>query len=209
MTEQDASQKVATMTQRALSRQRPDFLVLAIAGGLTFVAGLVAIVRDLVRVLPNRDIPVTVDLAGVKNELLLNGAAGAEATEAVVRVSDLGPVPYTVVLVATLLPLVTMMVVAVSFTLLGGSFFRSEFFTRRNLVSINTAAAALGLGSVAIPSLRGTAASSALASIDAVRGQAVVMEVDAVMFLAGLLLAAVGYAFQRGARLQADTEGLV
>jgi hypothetical protein len=197
------------MVQRWLSNPRPDFVVLALAGGLMVVAGIVAIVRDLVRILPNRDVPVTVDLAGVPHELLVNGTVGAEATEAVVRVSGLGPAPFAVVLAAALLPAITLLVVAACFTLLGGSFFRGEFFTRANLVAINTAAAALVLASVLTPSLAGTAASSALESLDAVTGQSVVLGLDMPLFLAGFLLAAVGYAFQRGARLKRDTEGLV
>jgi hypothetical protein len=197
------------MAQRWFSNPRPDFVVLALAGGLTVVAGIVAIVRDLVRILPNRDVPVTVELADVPHELLLNGAVGAEATEAVVRVSGLGPASFAVVLAAALLPAVTLLVVAACFTLLGGSFFRGEFFTRANLVAINTAAATLGVASVVIPSLEGTAAGSALASVDAVDGQSMVLGLDMIMFLAGFLLAAVGYAFQRGARLKRDVEGLI
>jgi len=197
------------MAQRVFSGQRQDLLVLALAGGLTVIVGLVAIVRDLMRILPNHDVPVPVDLADVPHELLLNGSVGAEATEALVRVSDLGPVPYVVVLAAALFPVITLMVVAVCFTLLGRSFYRGDFFTRGNLVAINAAAATLGVGSVVIPSLQGIAASSALVSVDVVSGQAMVLGFDMIMFLAGFLLAAVGYAFQRGARLQRDSEGLV
>jgi hypothetical protein len=197
------------MVQRWLSNPRPDFVVLALAGGLTVVVGIVAIVRDLVRILPNRDVPVTVDLTDVPHELLVNGTVGAEATAAVVRVSGLGPAPFAVVLAAALLPAITLLVVATCFTLLGGSFFRGEFFTRANLVAINTAAATLVLASALTPSLEGTAASSALVNAGAESGQALVLGLDMTMLLAGLLLGAVGYAFQRGARLKHDTEGLV
>ena len=198
------------MVQRWFSGQKPDFLILTLVGGLTVIAGLTEIVRSLVRILPNRDVPVTVDLAGVPHELLLDDTTTAEATEAVVRVSDLGPVPYLVVLGAAVLPVIILMVVAVCFTLLGRSFYRGDFFTRKNLAAINTAAAMIGTGAVLIPSLQGTASNSALVSAGVGSGSALAwMGVDTVMFLAGLLLAAVGYAFQRGARLQQDTEGLV
>jgi hypothetical protein len=197
------------MVQHVSKGQRPDFVVLALAGGLAVVAGVVAIISNLVRILPNRDVPVTVDLADVPHELLLNGTVGAEATEAVVRVSALDPASFALVLAAALLPPVTLLVVAACFTLLGGAFFRGEFFTRANLVAINVAAATLAVGSVVIPSLEGAASSSALASVDAVDGWAMVLGLDLILFLAGVLLAAVGYAFQRGARLRRDTEGLV
>ena len=197
------------MEQRLFSGQRQDFVVLVLAGGLAAAAGVAAIVRDLVRILPNRDVPVTVELTDIPHELRLNGTVGAEATEGVVRVSDLDPASLAVVLAAALLPALTLLVVAVCFTLLGRSFFRSEFFTRANLVAINTAAATLGVGSVLIPTLGDMATNSALASLDVVSGLMIVFGVDAAMFLAGFLLAVLGYAFQRGARLQDDTEGLV
>jgi hypothetical protein len=189
--------------------QGRDIEAMELAGGLALLAGLVIIVYDLVRILPNRDVPVTVDLSKVPHDLVLDGTATARATEAVVRVSDLGPVAYTVVLVAALLPTITLMTVAVCFTVLGSSFRTGDFFASASLRAINVAAATLALGSVAIPSLRGTAASSALASVDIGPGVGMTLEIDLVMTMAGLLLATVGYAFQRGARLQQDTEGLV
>ncbi|WP_036968925.1 DUF2975 domain-containing protein [Promicromonospora kroppenstedtii] len=197
------------MAQRVSSSRQHDFLLLTLAGALTVVAGLAGIVEGLVRVVPNRDVPVTVDLADVPHELLLDGSVAAEATEAVVRVSALGPVPYMLVVAAALLPAITLLVVAVCFALLGRSFYRGDFFTRGNLVALNAAAAALGAGAVVIPTLEGTAASSALVNAGAESGQAMVLGLDMTMLLAGLLLAAVGYAFQRGARLKRDTEGLV
>lgn len=197
------------MAHRVSSSQQPDFLLLVIAGALAVVAGLAGIVEGLIRVVPNRDVPVTVDLADVPHDLLLDGSVAAEATEAVVRVSVLGPVPYALVLAAALLPAITMLVVAVCFALLGRSFYRGDFFTRGNLVALNAAAATLGAGAVLIPSLEGTAASSALVNAGAEASQAVVLGLDMPMLLAGLLLGAVGYAFQRGARLKRDTEGLV
>jgi hypothetical protein len=145
----------------------------------------------------------------VPHKLLLDGSVAAEATEAVVRVSGLGPVPFVLVLLAALLPAIALLVVAVCFSLLGRSFYRGDFFTRGNLVALNAAAATLGAGAVLIPSVEGTAASSALVKTGAEASQAVVLGLDMTMLLAGLLLGAVGYAFQRGARLKRDTEGLV
>lgn len=197
------------MARRVFSSQRPDFLLLALVGGLTVLAGLAGFVRGMMQVLPNRDVPVAVDLADVPHELLLDGSVAAEATEGVVQVSGLGPVPYVLVLLAALLPAITLLVVAVCFSLLGRSFYRGDFFTRGNLVALNAAAATLGAGAVLIPSVEGTAASSALVKAGAEASQAVVLELDMIMLLAGFLLAAVGYAFQRGARLKRDTEGLV
>lgn len=197
------------MARRVFSSQRPDFLLLALVGGLTVLAGLAGFVRGMMQVLPNRDVPVAVDLADVPHELLLDGSVAAEATEGVVRVSGLGPVPYVLVLLAALLPAIALLVVAVCFSLLGRSFYRGDFFTRGNLVALNAAAATLGAGAVLIPSVEGTAASSALVKAGAEASQAVVLELDMIMLLAGFLLAAVGYAFQRGARLKRDTEGLV
>ncbi|WP_285106807.1 hypothetical protein [Promicromonospora sp. MEB111] len=197
------------MTQRWLSDPRPDFVVLALAGGLAVVAGIVAIVRELARILPNRDVPVRVDLDGVAHELVLNRTVAAEATEAVVRVSGLEAAPFALVLAAAVLPPVTTLVVAACFALLGWSFYRGEFFGRGNLVAVNVAAAVLVAASLLIPSLQGTAASSALASAGAGTGQAVVLGLDMRLLLAGFLLGAVGYAFQRGSRLKRDTEGLV
>jgi hypothetical protein len=192
---------------KRLKTQRQDIVVMVLAGGLAILAGLGFIIRDLVRILPNQDVPVTVDLAEVPHDLLLDGAASAEATEAVIRVSDLGPFPQVTVLAAALVPTLILMVVALCFVLLGRSFLRGDFFTAGGFVAINVAAFTLMLGSVAIPLLEGMAANSALASVDIMFGQPI--GVDLVTFLAGFVLAVVAYAFQRGMRLQADSEGLV
>lgn len=197
------------MVRRWLNGPRPDFVALVLAAGLSALAGILAIVRELARILPNRDVPVRVDLDGVAHELVLDGAVTAEATEAVVRVSGLDAVPLALVLAAAVLPPVTILVVAGCFALLGWSFFRGEFFTRGNLVAVNAAAAVLVVTSLLIPSLQGTAGSSALASAGAGTGQAVVLGIDMRLLLAGFLLGAVGYAFQRGSRFKRDTEGLV
>ena len=203
------------MAQRWFTSQRPDYVVLALAGGVTVVAGAVALVRELAQILPNRDVPVPVELDGVPHELLLPGADGgagavaAEATEAVVRVSGLEAVPFALVLAAAVLPLLAMLVVAACFVLLCGSFFRGRFFTRGNLTAVNVAAATLVVTSLVLPSLQGTAASGALVSLGVETGQAFVLGLDLRLLLAGFLLGAVGYAFQRGARLKHDTEGLV
>ncbi|GAA2232998.1 hypothetical protein GCM10010413_34610 [Promicromonospora sukumoe] len=206
------------MAQRWFTSQRPDYVVLALAGGVTVVAGAVALVRELAQILPNRDVPVPVALDGVSHELLLSGATGvdgaagavaAEATEAVVRVSGLEAVPFALVLAAAVLPLLAMLVVAACFVLLGGSFFRGRFFTRGNLTAVNVAAATLIVTSLLVPSVQGTAASSALVSLGVETGQAFVLGLDLRLLLAGFLLGAVGYAFQRGARLRRDVEGLV
>ena len=190
-----------------LSARREDFEVMTLTGGLAVLAALAFIVRDLVRILPNQDVPVTVDLTEVPHDLLLDGTASAQATEAVVRVSDLGSVPLVSVLAAALAPTITMMAVAVCFTLLGRSFHRGEFFSPVSLSAITWAACTLMLGACVIPAFEGFAANSALASIDLRFGQ--MIGIDPVMFLAGFLLGVVGYAFRRGARLQRDTEGLV
>jgi hypothetical protein len=199
------------MARRWLNGPRPDFVALVLAAGLSALAGVLAIVRELARILPNQDVPVRVDLDGVAHELVLDGAVAAEATEAVVRVSGLDAGPFSLVLAAAVLPPVTMLVVAACFALLGWSFFRGEFFTRGNLVAVNTAAAVLVVTSLLIPSLQGTAGSSALASAGAGAGtgQALVLGLDMRLLLAGFLLGAVGYAFQRGSRFKRDTEGLV
>ncbi|MEU4363418.1 hypothetical protein [Promicromonospora sp. NPDC023987] len=192
---------------KLFSDQGKNIEVMALAGGLAVLAGLVLIVRDLVRILPNRDVPVPVDLARMPQDLLLDGTATAQATEVVIRVSDLGPGPYAVVLAAALLPTVTLILVAVCFTVLGRSFRSGDFFAPRSVRTMNVTALTLVLGSIAIPTLQGIAADGALASVGVEFGPT--LEVDWVLFMAGLLLGTVWHAFQRGARLQRDTEGLV
>ncbi|MDR7380884.1 hypothetical protein [Promicromonospora iranensis] len=190
-----------------LGDPRGNFEVMMLAGGLAVLAGLGFIIRDLVRILPNRDVPVPVDLTDVPHDLLLDGTASAEVTEAVIQVSGLGPFPHAIVLAAALMPTLTLMVVAVCFAQLGRSFLKGDFFTAGCLVAITTAAFTLMLGASVIPLLEVMAANSALATVDISFGQPI--SVDVVMFVAGFALGVVGYAFQRGARLQRDTEGLV
>jgi hypothetical protein len=186
---------------------RQNFEVMALAGGLGVLAGLGFIIRDLVRILPNRDVPVPVDLADLPHEVLLGGTAAAQATEAVIRVSDLGPVPYTAVLTAALLPTLVLMLVAVCFAVLGRSFASGDFFAPAGLRAMKVTSITLVFGSVVIPTLQVMAANSALASVGVHFGQR--MGTDWVLFAAGMMLGSVWYAFQRGARLQRDTEGLV
>ncbi|GAB2481689.1 hypothetical protein GCM10027063_24720 [Promicromonospora xylanilytica] len=180
---------------------------MALAGGLAVLAGLGFIVRDLVRILPNRDVPVPIDLAHVPQDVLLGGTAAAQATEAVIRVSDLGPVPYAAVLTAALLPTLVLMTVAVCFAVLGRSFASGDFFAPGGLRAMKVTSITLVLGSVAIPTLRVMAANSALGSVGVDLGQR--MGTDWILFAAGLMLGSVWYAFQRGARLQRETEGLI
>lgn len=187
--------------------QRQNIEVIVIAGGVAILAGLGFMVRDLIQILPNRDVPVPVDLTHVPQELLLDGTAMAEATEAVILASGLAPFPYAIVIAAALLPTLTLMVVAVCFALLGRLFWRGDFFGARSLIAINTAAFTLMLGASVIPLLEAMAANSALATVGVSFGQR--MGVDVVTFVAGFALAVVAYAFQRGARLQRDAEGLV
>lgn len=190
-----------------LNDQRRNFEVMALAGGLGVLAGLGFIIRDLVRILPNRDVPVPVDLVPTPHEVLLGGAATAQATEAVIRVSDLRPVPYTVVLTAALLPTLVLMMVAMCFAVLGSSFASGNFFAPAGLRAMQVTWITLVFGSVVIPTLEVMAANSALASVGVDLGQR--MGTDWVLFAAGMMLGTVWYAFQRGARLQRDTEGLV
>jgi len=202
------------MAQRVFSGQRQEFVLLIVLGGLAVLVGALGIVRELIQILPNTHITVGVDLTDVPHELLLDGASGVgstgvEVTDAVVRVSHLGPTPLALVLAAALLPTITLMVVAACFTVLGMSFYRGDFFVRRCLVAIITAAVALVVASVAIPTLQMLAAEGALESLGVGSGQLAAMGVDGPLALAGALLAAVGHAFQRGARLREDTEGLV
>ncbi|WP_165362687.1 hypothetical protein [Promicromonospora panici] len=190
-----------------LNDQRRNFEVMALAGGLGVLVGLGLIVRDLVRILPNRDVPVPVDLASTPHDVLLGGTATAQATEAVIRVSDLSPVRFAVVLTAALLPTLVLMMVAVCFAVLGTSFGRGDVFAQGSLRAMKVTALTLLLGSVAIPALQVMAARSALGSVGVDVGQR--METDWVLFAAGVMLGTVWYAFRRGARLQRDTEGLV
>ncbi|MFD2025008.1 hypothetical protein [Promicromonospora aerolata] len=192
---------------RRLDAQRQNFEVMALAGGLGILAGLGFIVRDLVRIVPNRDVPVPVDLATMPHDVLLGGTAAAQATEAVIRVSDLRPVPYAAVLTAALLPTLVLMMVAACFAVLGRSFASGDFFAPAGLRAMKVTSITLVFGSVVIPTLQVMAANSALASVGVDFGQR--MGTDWVLFAGGLLLGSAWYAFQRGARLQRDTEGLV
>ena len=192
---------------KRLNDQRQNFEVMALAGGLGVLAGLGFIVRDLVRILPNRDVPVPVDLESTPHDVLLGGTATAQATEAVIRVSDLRPVPFAAVLTAALLPTLVLMMVALCFAVLGTSFGKGDFFAPAGLRAMQVTSITLVFGSVVIPTLQVMAANSALASAGVDLGQR--MGTDWVLFAAGMMLGTVWYAFQRGARLQRDTEGLV
>lgn len=192
-----------------LKDQRHNFELMALAGGLGVLAGLGFIVRDLVRILPNRDVPVPVDLARAPHDVLLGGTATAQVTEAVIRVSDLSPARFAVVLTAALLPTLVLMMVAVCFAVLGTSFGSGDFFAPGSLRAMKVTALTLLLGSAAIPALQVMAARSALASVGVGVDVGQRMETDWVLLAAGVLLGTVWYAFRRGARLQRDTEGLV
>lgn len=190
-----------------LNDPRENYKVMVLTGGMAVLAGLAFIIRDLVRILPNRDVSVPVDLTEVPQGVLLDGTAPAEVTEAVIQVSGLVPFTLAIVLAAALMPTFVLMVVAVCFAQLGRSFLKGDFFSAGCLAAITTAASSLMLGSMVIPLLEVMAANSALATVDIRFGQP--MGLDVVMFVAGFVLGVVGYAFQRGARLQRDTEGLV
>lgn len=182
------------------------------------VLGIVATLWDLVTrladVLPNRDVPVDVEVAASTQPIAIKGvgdAVPAEIERFTVHVSDLPAGTYIAVIGAAVVPAVAIVTVLVCLAWLLRNIGAGQFFSRRNTRLVTTAAFATVIGWVITAAMSTAAANGALArlSTDDRAGFEITMSISFLYLFAAMVAGCVAAAFHTGERMQRDSEGLV
>lgn len=192
---------------------RSDLWTVLVVGGVIVVSTLVSLVSRLIEIVPNRDVPVTVDLMGEQHDLPI-GPAGepvaGEISTATIHVSDLPVATYVSALGAAVVPAITTIAVIACLMLLCRNLMAGRFFSRTNTRLVTSIAVLIAFGWL-ISFLFSTMASNGALALVADRAllDSVQFRVDWVAVLAAMGVGALASAFHAGERMQRDTEGLV
>ncbi|RLV55697.1 DUF2975 domain-containing protein [Aeromicrobium phragmitis] len=192
---------------------RSDLWAVLIVGGVIVVSTLVGLVVRLVEIVPNRDVPVTVQLMGERLALPLgpNGEPlSGEVSTATIQVSDMPVATYVSALGAAIVPALATIGVVVCVMVLCRNLMAGRFFSRANTRLVSAVSVLIALGWL-ISFLFSTMASNGALALVADREllESVQFRVDWVAVLAAMGVGALASAFHAGERMQRDTEGLV
>lgn len=202
------------MTNKSLwGISRSDLWTVLVLGGAVVVWTLVDLVLRLMEIIPNRDVPVTVELMGERLELPI-GPGGepipGEVSTATIHVSDLPVATYISALGAVVVPAVTTIAVIVCVMVLCRNLMAGRFFSRTNTRLVTSIALLIAVGWLVSFIFSTMASNGALALVaDRAFLESVQFQVDWVAVLAAMGVGALASAFHAGERMQRDTEGLV
>ena len=189
------------------------WLTLALAA-VGIVATLWEAVARLVGVVPNRDVPLEVQVMSSTQAIAIEGVADVVPVELdrfTVHVSDLPPGTYIAAIGAVVVPAVTVVTVLACLAWLLRNIGAGRFFSRLNTRLVTTAALATAVGWLLTTALKTAAANGALArlSTDDRAGFEVTMSISFLYLFAAMVAGCVAAAFHTGERVQRDSEGLV
>ncbi|MFD1861115.1 DUF2975 domain-containing protein [Aeromicrobium camelliae] len=192
---------------------RSDLWTVLVIGGVIVVSTLVSLVSRLIEIVPNRDVPVSVDLMGEQLELPVGPGGDAvtgEVSTATIHVSDLPVATYVSALGAAVVPAITTVAVIVCVMVLCRNLMAGRFFSRTNTRLVTSVALLIAFGWL-ISFIFSTMASNGALALVADRAllDSVQFRVDWVAVLAAMGVGALASAFHAGERMQRDTEGLV
>ncbi|WP_313403924.1 DUF2975 domain-containing protein [Aeromicrobium sp.] len=181
---------------------------------VAIVATVVDAVTRLVDVVPNRDVPVEVQLSTSQQSIAIDGvgeAVPAELDRFTVHVSDLPFASYVSVIATVVVPALTVVAVLVCLTWLLRNIGAGQFFSRTNTRLVTTAALVGVLGWVLTVAFSTAAANGALAQLttDPEAGFEITMNISFLYLFAAMVTGCVAAAFHTGERMQRDSEGLV
>lgn len=181
---------------------------------IAIVVTVVDAVTRLAEVLPNRDVPVEVQLSTSTQPIAIEGVGEsipAELDRFTVHVSDLPFATYMSAIAVVLVPALAVVAVLVCLTWLLRNIGAGEFFSRTNTRLVTTAALVAVLGWVLTTAFSTAAANGALAqlSTDPEPAFAITMNISFVYLFVAMVAGCFAAAFHTGERLQRDSEGLV
>lgn len=193
---------------------RADVWFTVVLAVVAIVATVVDAVTRLVDVVPNRDVPVEVQLATSTQSIAIEGVAEsvpAELDRFTVHVSDLPFATYVSVIGTVVVPAFTIVAVLVCLTWLLRNIGAGQFFSRTNTRLVTTAALVSILGWVLTLAFSTFAANGALAQLttDPEAGFEITMNISFLYLFAAMVAGCVAAAFHTGERMQRDSEGLV
>ncbi|MCD9152828.1 DUF2975 domain-containing protein [Aeromicrobium duanguangcaii] len=184
---------------------------LALIGILATLTDAVSRLRE---VLPNRDVPVDVDLQTSTQPIAISGVGDAipvEIDRVTVSVSDLSPTSYGAVIASIVVPAVSIIVVLVCLTWLLRNIGAGEFFSRTNTRLVTGAALTAVLGWLLTTVATTGAANGALAKLTTADdpGFEISMNISFLALFAAMVAGCIASVFHTGERMQRDSEGLV
>ena len=186
-------------------------LALAVVG---IVGTLWQVIDRLLEIVPNRDVPVDVQMATSRQSIAIDGvgdAVPADIDSFTVHVSDLPPGTFIAAIGAAVVPAVTVITVLVCLAWLLRNIGSGQFFSPRNTRLVTTAALVTVIGWLLTTVLDTAAANGALALLSPPdrANFTVSMSVSFLYLFAAMVAGCVAAAFHTGERMQRDSEGLV
>ncbi|MFC6356774.1 DUF2975 domain-containing protein [Luethyella okanaganae] len=197
-----------------ISRGDRASLALTIGGGI--VAGVVTIVllaQRILEIVPNRDVPVPAQFIQTPAELPIGPGGSLVAVsvdEATIRVSDMPGITVFALVASAIVTAVTICAILACVCLFCRNLIRGEAFSRANIRLVMIAAMTIMIGWAvgnlfAWISLNGAFAALSEHGYD----NPIFLSFTPTPLFVAIALGAIGVAFQIGAKLQRETEGLV
>ena len=202
------------MTTRApWFTSRSDLISILVVGVAVIVWQAGGLIASVVRILPNRDAPVDVMIAGAPVELPLGpGGAALAATvdTATLTVADMPVATYVAALGAAVVPPLATIGVTVCVLLLCRRMLAGQFFSGTITRLITAVSLLIGGGWLAWFGCSVMASNGVLAQVaDRAVAEEITFQVSWTPILASMAVGALAAAFSAGERLQRDAEGLV
>ncbi len=168
----------------------------------------------LLEILPNRDVPVDVEMTSSTQTIAIEGVGDAVPVDIdsfTVHVSNLPPGTFIAAIGAAVVPAVTVTTVLVCLAWLLRNIGSGRIFSSRNTRLVTTAALATVVGWLLTTVLNTAAANGALALLSPPDRAdfTVSMSVSFLYLFAAMVAGCVAAAFHAGERMQRDSEGLV
>lgn len=190
-----------------------DLWSVLVVGAGVIVWNAVTLVLDVVRLLPNQDVPVDLLLTGAPVELPVGpggAAVTADVATATVAVSDMPVATYVSALGATAVPPLATIGVTVCVLLLCRQMLTGRFFSGTATRLITAASLLIAGGWLAWFGFTVMASNGALALVaDPAVADAARPPVSWTAIFAAMAVGALAAAFHAGERMQRDSEGLV
>lgn len=202
------------MTTRApWFTSRSDLISILVVGAAVIVWQAGGLIASVARILPNRDAPVDVMIAGAPVELPLGpeGAALAATVDtATLTVSDMPVATYVAALGAAVVPPLATIGVTVCVLLLCRRMLAGQFFSGTITRLITAVSLLIGGGWLAWFGCSVMASNGVLAQLaDRAVVEEITFQVSWTPVLTSMAVGALAAAFSAGERLQRDAEGLV
>lgn len=192
---------------------RSDLWLTIVVGSLVVLGAVIAAVMDVLRLIPNRDVPVSVLVPEESVDLPLGpggSAVRARVESAWVTVAELPTTAHLVAVANAVVPKLIIVAVTVCVIVLCRNLLAGRFFSRTNTWLITAVGLTIGVGWL-LDLVMGSIVSNWILAIVGEREpyERLAFQVDLLPLAAALGVGALAAAFYAGERMQRDSEGLV